>query len=146
MTRDGYEEVEKERVWTLILGDTVKLAICFVYMAATLVRDHKRTNKRIYSHIKLERQQMASNGSAVFMLGDFSRHLGPLLSLNPGGIQGDLHPRNDNGQLLLDFLEDMDIKIGLKYPCSLFFTSTAEPSLGLLLLTRNFFRVFPYLL
>ena len=50
-------------------------------------------------------------GYAVFMLGDFNGHLGPLSSANPLGIEGDACARNDNGGLFLDFAEDMDMSI-----------------------------------
>ena len=54
---------------------------------------------------------MRSEGYALPFLGDFNGHLGPLSSQNLYGIKGDKCEKNVNGELLIEFVEDLGLKI-----------------------------------
>ena len=41
---EEYKAIKTERVRSMVAGDRVGIAICFVYMAATLVRGFKEEN------------------------------------------------------------------------------------------------------
>ena len=46
-TPEGYKEYEFERLWSLVTGEGVKVAICFTYLAATSVENHKKHNEML---------------------------------------------------------------------------------------------------
>ena len=68
-THERYKECETERVWTLIKGEGVKVAVCFVYLASTSVPGHVEFNKLMYEMLQTDMRQMREEGYVVFLMG-----------------------------------------------------------------------------
>ena len=111
-TTDKFQEQSTERIWTLIMGEVVKAAVCFVYMASTSVPGYVGVNQKIYEMVQNDMKGLREEGYAIYLMGDFNGHLGPRTNYNPNGIIGDTSKQNRNGTLLLDFVEKEELVIG----------------------------------
>ena len=105
------QEVETERVWTLITCSGTKYAIGFVYMCSTSTPGHAAYNRKLYELLQKDMIELKEDGYVIMLLGDFNGHLGERSRENPNGIVGDTCPRNQNGSLFLEFIESMNMEI-----------------------------------
>ena len=56
-------------------------------------------------------EELRGEGFVIFMMGDFNGHLGQRSLINPHGILGDTCARNQNGTLLINFLNNNDMAL-----------------------------------
>ena len=108
---DEFEEVRTERIWALSKGSDEKIAFGFAYFAATSVQGHVGFNKKLYELLRMEATQLQDEGFKVVFMGDFNGHLGQRALDNPFGIEGDFCDQNQNGRLMIDFVESMGLEI-----------------------------------
>ena len=108
---EEFEEVRTERIWALSKGSDEKIAFGFAYFAATSVQGHVGFNKKLYELLRMEATQLQDEGFKVVFMGDFNGHLGQRALDNPYGIQGDFSDQNQNGRLMIDFVESMGLEI-----------------------------------
>ena len=118
-----FKECETERVWTLVVGDGVRLAIGFGYFASTSRAGYSNFNEKMYAMIEEDMRILKDDGYGIVILGDMNGHVGPRSNLNPHGVIGDSCARNSNGTLLVNFVERNDFIIANNMPvCSGVFT------------------------
>ena len=99
--RLGY--VAKERMWLTYESQGGKTAICCVYMGCQSSDGrHDAHNAGIYEVLSEEVYTLRGKGFRVIMKGDFNAWVGS--SLEQGGIPGNRHKTNSNGEAFKQFL------------------------------------------
>ena len=110
VSSEEYKEVDTERIWALATGTDTKIAIGFVYAASTSVPGHVNINKKLYKLLREEGTKLAEEGFKLLFMGDFNGHLGKWTPDNSNGVEVDMCEQNQNGKLLLDFTELMELE------------------------------------
>ena len=100
---DLFPELATEKQWILIHEGGVKLAVCFVYVAAEVAgtEGFKEWNVKLYASLQKDWDFLIRVGYECLLLGDLNGHVG-----NGGnGIEGNHPSVNFNGRLIHNFVE-----------------------------------------
>ena len=99
-TNETFPTVSTEKTWVLVHEGSVKLAVCFVYMAVEIAgnTDFKDWKGKLYANLQSDLDTLAGKGYEIILMGDFKRHVGDSHS----GLEGNHDSTNFNGQLLIN--------------------------------------------
>ena len=98
-----FPELATEKQWILIHEGGVKLAVCFVYVAAEVAgtEGFKEWNVKLYASLQKDWDFLIRLGYECLMLGDLNGHVGDGVN----EIEGNHPSVNFNGRLIHNFVE-----------------------------------------
>ena len=104
MTKQAAQEVQ----WLLLEAQTTKIAIANVYLACTSSKNKNyiEWNKEIYSELDEDINDLRDMAFSVILMGDWNGHVGKIQ-----GMEGNNPDVNENGQMLLDFVQRQQLYI-----------------------------------
>ena len=99
--------MQSERVWLRINHDGEKSAVCGVYLRQNNRKYYDR-NQQLLNKLEQEITILSQLGYTCSILGDLNSHIG---SRGAHGIAGNPHGVNRNGQILIRFLDNCNLKV-----------------------------------
>ena len=106
---ETFPTVATEKTWVLIHEGSVKLAVCFVYMAAEITgnTEFKDWNEKLYANLQSDLDTLTGKGYESIFMGDFNGHVGN----GQTGVEGNHESTNFNGRLLINFIENNGLRM-----------------------------------
>ena len=98
---------DQDNIWVSIVQNGVKIALCCVYVTNEGSPRRRYTNETLFTMLLHRYTWCIENGYTVIVAGDFNAHLG---DFGPYGIPNSYHTVNQNGGLLLNFLENTRLR------------------------------------
>ena len=110
---DGVEE-NTERLWITYENGDERHAFCGVYFAVKPYKGRKAEdlNAEILNLLQIEMSKLTAQNYSVNLCGDFNSWLG---TTGPYGMRENRDQKNANGELLIDFMTPLNLKLANKY-------------------------------